>query len=172
MKITRRPVLLGLAATGAAAAISHFAATDLWARPMAAVIAGSPYDSAFLDGIQAARAAARQPDATLVPLAGLDADGLARIRDGLDSRAIIVGLTDDAVAAVVAALARSAGASQLWQGQHGVSGADAWAASLGFTLGSRPGVRDAARLQGWKSRPVRDEEARRFASLVSFSFKV
>ncbi|MEI9963853.1 MAG: hypothetical protein WDM92_03310 [Caulobacteraceae bacterium] len=169
MQIPRRPVLLGLAASAAAMTTPRLAGAAIRGpagRPSTTVLlTGGAHDDAFLAGVAAAARAGRMPEPTPVRLDALDAGGLARLKAAFSAGpAVVVGLTDDASAAVIGAVARSAGAAQLWSGHHGRGrgAGDAWAARLGFALAAngRPDTSSAPAGTG------------RYASLASFSYKL
>jgi hypothetical protein len=133
MEFGRRPVLIGLATTSVALAAPSVAAPAApllepdaagrkYPSTVAAIVGGSPYDSSFLAGVQAACGAHRDASAVPLRLENVGSATLEFVKEAIPSgqHGIIVGLVDDA-AAVIVELARSAGASMLWLGHHSIS---------------------------------------------------
>lgn len=160
MNADRRLVLKSLAAAGLSvsgislAQSGHSLATSASTAPVAGIKAmsllavtsqagGAALNAAFLNGVEAGTAAMPSAPATMpaMQLRGLDAEAFARLdallRDG--EQTVLVGLTDDAAAALVLDLVRSAGGQVLAVQHHRVgSGPDAatWARALGRDLAS------------------------------------
>ncbi len=160
MQITRRPLLLGLAAVGAGLSGPGVALARRPASAVTVLLAGGPGDGAFLAGVRAAGGRA-----AIVRLSGLDGPSVAAARASFapGGPRTIIGLADDAAAVVIVALARAAGASQTWSGRH--TGAllsdravQAYFARTGFALARRD-------LPAGASADGR-------GGLISFSFKI
>ncbi|CAD5108579.1 hypothetical protein [Zestomonas carbonaria] len=128
MNVERRSLLKGLAlgglagaalgGSGLAVANAVVGGPSLPEQPILALVNGETAESAFLLGIGASPVARQvevlRADAGLDFLLGLE----KRLRGGRPQR--LIGLLDDASAALVLDLARSAGARVQWLGQHGV----------------------------------------------------
>lgn len=128
MNVKRRSLLKGMALGGlAGAAVSGSglasamsAAVARPAMPTLALVSGAAAQSAFIYGLSAAPAGqqikVQRTDLDLGFMLGLE----KRLRSGQPQR--IIGLVDDASAALIVDLARSAGARIQWLGQHTTDG--------------------------------------------------
>lgn len=150
MSTDRRSILKGLAAAGlvmvgmpwapAASAQNAQAAGLAGALPdVTALVSGSALDAAFMAGVRQAVNAPAGQALSAQALKGLDAATFARLNKLLndDKATMLVGLIDDASAAIVLDLVRSAGGRVLSMEHHraGQGSADAqWAQALGQSL--------------------------------------
>ncbi|WP_277051672.1 hypothetical protein [Zestomonas thermotolerans] len=127
MNVERRSLLKGMALgslagmtlSGSGLAVAKaMAGQSLPEQPILALVNAQTAESAFLLGIGASPLArqveVQRTDAGLEFLLGLE----QRLRSGRPQR--VIGLLDDASAALVLDLARSAGARVQWLGQHGI----------------------------------------------------
>lgn len=126
MNVERRLVLKGLAlsslvgvamsSTGLAMANSVLGAPARPALPTLALVSNEVAESVFLQGVNASPAGkqvkVQRTDLSLDFILGFE----QRLRSGQPQR--IIGLVDDASAALIIDLARSAGARVQWLGQH------------------------------------------------------
>lgn len=126
MNIERRLLLKGMALSSMAGVVvsssgltmaNTVLSVQAWpALPTLALISGEVAESAFLQGINASPAAKQvtmqRTDLSLDFILGLE----KRLSSGQPQR--IIGLVDDASAALIIDLARSAGARVQWLGQH------------------------------------------------------
>ncbi|WP_409277979.1 hypothetical protein [Pseudomonas defluvii] len=126
MNVERRFLLKGMALgglAGVAMGSSSLAMANTMlggqarpALPTLALVSGNVAESAFLQGINASPAArqvsVQRTDLSLDFILGLE----KRLRSGQPQR--IIGLVDDASAALIVDLARSTGARVQWLGQH------------------------------------------------------
>ncbi|MGA3064639.1 MAG: hypothetical protein ABSD90_15695 [Methylocystis sp.] len=129
MDVERRSVLNGIAVTGLAGAAWKSSVLSLAnattggkaqpTRPVLVLISGAAEQSAFLQGI----AAAADERIVEVQRTHLSVGFVQTLNQWLLSeRSIrVIGLVDDASAAIIVQLARSAGARLQWLGQHSVS---------------------------------------------------
>lgn len=127
MNIKRRSLLKGMALgglagaamAGAGLASAMNAANARPGLPILALVSAAVAESAFIHGLGASPAARRievqRVDLGLDFILGLQ----QRLRSGQPQR--IIGLVDDASAALIVDLARSAGARVQWLGQHSAS---------------------------------------------------
>lgn len=127
MNVKRRSLLKGMALGGLAGAAmasaglasAMNAASTRPALPILALVNGAAAESAFIHGLNASPAAkllkVQRTDMDLNFMLGLE----QRLRSGQPQR--IIGLVDDASAALIVDLARSAGARVQWLGQHSAS---------------------------------------------------
>lgn len=147
MRTDRRSILKGLAAAGLAMAtlpwaqasvpVAGAAATAL--THVTALVSGSALDAAFMAGVRQAVNAPAGQTLSAQPLNGLDSAAFGQLgkllNDGRDT--LLVALIDDASAAIVLELVRSAGGRVLSM-QHHRSGQDGaatqWAQTLGHSL--------------------------------------
>jgi hypothetical protein len=125
MDLNRRTFLKGLALSGLAANTPAFASGTILSSktylPITALISGAPEESIFLTG---ARLAQQQhsPYPITVLRSDLRLDFLQSLYTLLSDKSVhIVGLVDDAIAAIIVNLARSADARFHWLGQHTAS---------------------------------------------------
>lgn len=124
MNVDRRSLLKGMALGGLASvalggsglALARSALGGAPSRPTLVLVSPAVAGSAFLEGIHASPAAGQ---ATLVR-SGLGLDFVLDLQQRLESKQPqrIIGLADDASAALILDLARSAGARVQWLGQH------------------------------------------------------
>ena len=134
MDTNRRTFLKGVALTGLAVATPGFPSGNILSNrinslkgdaklPLIALIQDSPDESAFLTGIRCAQQQQRSNDPITVQRCERELGFLQSLHALLHSgeRTQIVGLVDDASAAIIVDLARSAGVRMPWLGQHAVS---------------------------------------------------
>lgn len=134
MDANRRTFLKGLALTGFAAATPRFVSGKVLPDkmnslkadtnpPIVALIYGLPDESAFLAGVRSARPQQHGHDSVMVQRCDLGLDFLQSLHALLHSGkpTPIIGLVDNASAAIITDLARSAGVRMHWLGQHAVS---------------------------------------------------
>jgi hypothetical protein len=151
MSTDRRSILKGLAAAGLvmvgmpwaqAATVpgTHASALDGAALPsVTSLVSGSVLDAAFMAGVRQAVNAPAGQTLSAQPLQGLDAATFASLNKLLNDGhpTLLVGLIDDASAAIVVDLVRSAGGRVLSMAHHraGHDSASAqWAQALGQSL--------------------------------------
>ena len=130
MNVERRTVLKGLAlsslagiamgSSGLTMAHSVLAAQARPVLPTLALVSNEAAESIFLQGVNASPAGkqvkVQRTDLSLDFMLGFE----KRLRSGQPQR--IIGLVDDASAALIIDLARSAGARVQWLGQHCAQG--------------------------------------------------
>lgn len=148
MHTDRRSVLKGLAAAGLAMVAMPWAqatsapgirdAASAGAR-VSALVSGSALDAAFLAGVQQGVNAPAGQSLSTQPLKGLDAATFGQLNQLLNdgSETLLVGLIDDASAAIVIDLVRSAGGRVLSLQHHRADNSSAgaqWAQALGQSL--------------------------------------
>ena len=148
MSTDRRSILKGLAAAGLmmtnlswaqASAPQAAAAADAALADVTALVSGSALDAAFMAGVRQSVNAPAGQALSAAPLQSLDAATFARLNQLLndDSATLLIGLIDDASAAIVLELVRSAGGRVLSVQHHRAgdgSAAAQWAQTLGQTL--------------------------------------
>lgn len=124
MNVKRRSLLKGMALAGVAMGGPSLAMGALLGStaplpPSLALVSGEAASTAFLKGLAATPGAAR----VTVQRTDLSLDFVLELQQRLNSRHTqrIIGLVDDASAALIVDLARSAGARLQWLGQHGVA---------------------------------------------------
>jgi hypothetical protein len=135
MRMTRRPILRGLAAGGVLFAAGGARSREALAmadtaepplrpaiRPLTAIVGGSAYDAAFLAGFRAA-AVERGMEPAVLAWDRMNPADFAQLMMMLEAGqpTTLVGLVDDGSASVVLELARTAGARTLWLGHHRAS---------------------------------------------------
>lgn len=138
MDANRRAFLKGVALSGFALATPGFAAGNIFSdlpksrksgihMPIVALINTLPDESAFLAGIRLARDHQRSSHPVTVQRCDRGLRFLKSLNTLLQSgeRTQILGLVDDASAAIIIDLARSAGVRMPWLGQHAVSAVQA-----------------------------------------------
>jgi hypothetical protein len=162
MSLDRRSVLKGLAAVGFAMAnfqlahARHGASSLLHgglplgtpAAPVTPIVTGSALDSEFLSGVQAATAQQGLVQNEVIRMQGLDSALFGRLSTLLNAGtpATLVGLADDASAALILDLVRSAGGRVLSSEHHRIAddlSAAQVASALGSTLVSQPAAATA-----------------------------
>lgn len=134
MDANRRAFLKGVALTGFAVATPGFASGTILSDkanslkgsinlPIITLLNCLPEESAFLDGIRCAQQQQRSNDPITVQRCDRGLGFLQSLQSLLHSGkpTQIVGLVDDASAAIIVDLARSAGVHLHWLGQHAVS---------------------------------------------------
>jgi hypothetical protein len=134
MDLNRRFILKGLALTGFAATTPGFASSNILSDrvnslkinanlPIVALIDGLPDESAFLAGVRFAQQQQHSTYSLVVQRCDLGLGFLrslhALLHSGKPTQA--AGLVDDASAAIIVNLVRSAGVRMHWLGQHAVS---------------------------------------------------
>ena len=160
MTTDRRSILKGLASAGLVMATMPWAqAKPSSGTPgravhgdgpphVTALVSGSALDAAFMAGVRQAIDTPSGQGLSAQPLQGLDAATFARLNRLLndDNATLLVGLIDDASAAVVIDLVRSAGGRMLSVQHHRVgqdAGATQWARLLGQALAATQAAPDA-----------------------------
>lgn len=172
MNVSRRIFLKGIALSGLASITlgrwdlspANYVAAIPPARPILVLVSGEIEHSAFVQGI-AATMPGKDPQVQRTDL-GMDfVQGLNQLLCSKQPNRII-GLVDDASAALIVELARASGSRMLWLGQHSASSGNAshrllggkasyglatrlrngeagpqWASTLGFALASLGEVR-------------------------------
>ena len=151
MSTDRRSILKGLAAAGLvivgmpwaqASSAQNAQVAGLAGRALpdvTSLVSGSALDAAFMAGVRQAVNAPAGQTLSVQPLQGLDAATFASLNKLLndDNVTLLVGLIDDASAAIVLELVRSAGGRVLSMEHHraGQDSASAqWAQALGQSL--------------------------------------
>lgn len=171
MDANRRAFLKGVALTGFAVATPGFAAGNILFDkanslqggtnlPIIALINSLPEKSAFLTGIRFAQQQQRSNDSVTVQRCDRGLSFLQSLQTLLHSSkpTQIVGLVDDASAAIIVDLARSAGVRLHWLGQHAVSAGQSRHNILTTDSGYGRGLRLAQQLNaggsGFSEQPV------------------
>ena len=151
MTTDRRSILKGLAAAGLVMVGMPWAQATSAQNAQAAglaggalpdvtsLVSGSMLDAAFMAGVRQAVNASAGQSLSAQPLKGLDAATFASLNKLLndDKATLLVGLIDDASAAIVLELVRSAGGRVLSMAHHRAgqdSAAAQWAQALGQSL--------------------------------------
>ncbi|MCO6441295.1 MAG: Tat pathway signal protein [Nitrococcus mobilis] len=159
MNASRRAFLKGVALTGFAVAAPGFASGNILSDksnslkgganlPIVALINRLSKESAFLTGIRRAQRQQRSNDAITVQRCDRGLGFLQSLQTLLHSGkpTHIVGLVDDASAAVIVDLARSAGVHLYWLGHHAVSAGESRHNILATDSGYGCGLRFAQQL--------------------------
>lgn len=159
MDPNRRTFLKGVALTSLAVATPGFASGNILSDkanllnggtnlPITTLINGLPEESAFLAGIRCAQQQQRSNDPIRVQRCDRGLNFLQSLQTLLHSGrpTEIIALVDDASAAIIVDLARSAGVRMHWLGQHAVSAGQSRHSILTTDSGYGRGLRLAQQL--------------------------